>query len=519
MRKGKKILALFLALLVVISIAGCSSPTGNEKQTAAPATPTAMDTATKQADVVVVGSGMAGMSAAIEAASQGAKVILLEKMGVLGGSTNHAEGMFASESPLQKKLGITVNTEELLREEFNFSNYRVDGNLWKDVMKHSGEDIQWLLDMGVKFETVTSTGAGAKTWHVYEGFGEKVINAYMKPKAEKLGVEILLETPAKELIMKDGQVAGVKATTKDGKELAISAKAVVLATGGFGNNEQMVKEFTHATKEKYVDRGAPGHTGDGINMAKAAGALTGERAIVMQLGNTLESSFITTHINAAAGMEPSLWVNQDGKRFCNEDVIWYYTRGSNAIMSQYKTFTVLDSNEVKRLATEGATVGYGMYVTPGTKLDKLEAELQKAVADKAPDVFKADTIEELAAKMGVDKANFVETVNTYNAFCANGKDLDYGKNPKYLHAVKTGPFYGFRVKANNLTSCGGIRINENCEALNKDYQPIKGLYVAGMDCDGFTGDTYGLTIPGSAQGYSCYTGRTSGKNAAQYAKQ
>lgn len=494
-------------LAMALSLAGCG---GKPTSSAA--------TETKQTDVVVIGSGMAGMSAAIEAAQQGAKVILLEKEGVLGGSTKHAEGVFAAESPLQKKLGISVNEEELLKEEFQFSNYKIDANLWKDVMKHSGEGIEWLMSLGVKFETVLSTGAGNKTWHIYEGFGKSVINNHMKPVAEKLGVQIMLKTPAKELIMNNGQVAGVKATTADGKEMVINAKVVIIATGGFGNNEEMVKELTHLDKTQYADRGAAGHTGDGIKMAKAAGALTGDRAIIMNLGNTIEGAGLTSELSVVAGQEPSLWVNQDGKRFVNEDVIWYYTRGSNAIMTQQKAFTVVDDTEIKRLETEGVTVGWGMYNLPGKKLTKVNAELQKAIASNNPNVFTANTLEELATKMGIDPAIFVKTVNDYNSFSANGKDLEYYKDPKYLHPVKTGPFYAFHVKACNLTSVGGIRVNANNEALNKDYQPIKGLYVAGMDCDGFTGDTYGLTLPGSAQGIALYTGRNSGKNAALYLK-
>ncbi len=513
MKKSKKIPALFLALFLVVTLAGCGSSGSKGSQPAAAA-------ATKQTDVVVVGSGMSGMSAAIEVASQGAKVVLLEKQAVLGGNTNVAEGMFAAESPLQKEMGITgVDQEGLLRAEFEFSNYKVDGNLWKNVMSHSGEDIQWLLDMGVKFEAVISTGAGARTWHVYEGFGKTVINEHMKPTAEKLGVEIMLNTPATELIMNNGQVAGVKATTKDGKTLDINAKAVILATGGFGSNEEMVKELTGLDTSKYIYRGMPGHDGDGIKMAQTAGALTGERAILMTLGNSLEGTDLKSQLGVVAGQEPSLWVNQDAKRFCNEDVIWYYTRGSNAILTQNKTFTVLDSTEIDRLVNkDGLTVGWGMYNMPGKKMDQFPTELQKALDSKNPNVFKADTLEELATKMGIDPATFVKTVNDYNSFCVNGKDLDYGKDPQYLYPVKTAPFYGFSVKAINLTSCGGIRVNEKNEAVNKDYQSVKGLYVAGLDCDGFTGDTYGLTLPGSAQGLSCYTGRNAARNAAQFAK-
>lgn len=513
MRNGAKSLSLFLVLVMIFSLAGCGTKQNSNTNPAA---------ATKQADIVVVGAGMSGLSAAIEAASQGAKVILLEKEGVVGGNTQFAEGMFACESPIQKQMGITVNSNELLNEENEFSHYRVNNNLWKDVIKNSGDDIQWLLDMGAKFETVTSTGPGAKTWHVYAGSGERgqyLVNTYMKPKAEKLGVEIMLKTPATELIMNNGQVTGVKATTADKKELDISAKAVIIATGGFGSNPDMVKELTHLDPSQYVDRNAPGHDGDGINMAKAAGAITGERAIMMALGNTVDGTSLDSHLSAAGGMEPDLWVNQDAKRFVNEESILRYVLGSNAIITQKEAFSVFDSDYLKKLTTtDGASAGWGMYVAPGEKLTKLNDEIQKALDNNNPSVFKADTLEELAAKMGLDKATFMDTVNTYNGYCAAGKDGDYVKDPKYLAPVKTGPFYAFRMKAIALSSVGGIRINEKNEVVNKDYQPIKGLYAAGLDCDGYSGDTYGLTLPGSAQGLSCFTGRNSARSALAFIK-
>lgn len=523
MRQVKRMLALLLVSMMIFGLVGCGSNNDNTTDTTKQADTTKPADATKQADIVVVGSGMSGLSAAIEAASLGAKVVLLEKEATVGGNTKFAEGMFASESPIQKQMGITVNTNELLKKENEFSHYLVNDNLWKDVMKNSGDDIQWLMDMGVKFETVTSTGPGAKTWHVYEGSGERgeyVVDNYMEPKAEELGVEIMLKTPATELIMSNGQVTGVKATTADGKVLDINAKAVILATGGFGSNPEMVKELTHLDSSKYVNRNAPGHDGDGINMAKAAGAITGERSILMNLGNTVDGTSLSSQLSAAGGMEPDLWVNQDGKRFVNEDSILYYVLGANAATTQYKAFSVFDSDYLNRLTTTvGAAAGWGFYVAPGQKLDKLDEELQKALDRKNPDVFKADTLEELADKMGIDKATFLDTVNTYNGYCAAGKDDDFVKDPQYLQPVKTGPFYGFHMKAIALSSVGGIRINEKNEVVNKDYQPIKGLYAAGLDCDGYSGDTYGLTLPGSAQGLSCYTGRNSAKNAVAFIAQ
>ncbi|NLB77744.1 MAG: FAD-dependent oxidoreductase, partial [Clostridiaceae bacterium] len=178
-RVGKKLacLLVFIMLFTVIGCTGSGSESG-DKSSDKPA-----DVVTKDADVVVIGAGTSGMTAAIEAASEGAKVILLEKQGKVGGSSRFAEGVFGAESPLQKELGITISKKETLRKEMEFHNYRVSGPQWKALIDASGNNIQWLLDMGVKFAMVSSPGAGEKTWHVYDGFGDALFDEYLLPKA------------------------------------------------------------------------------------------------------------------------------------------------------------------------------------------------------------------------------------------------------------------------------------------------------------------------------------------------
>ncbi|NPV91349.1 MAG: FAD-dependent oxidoreductase [Firmicutes bacterium] len=513
MKKARLSLVLLLTVSLLFSLTGC----GGTQPTPGPSTSTG-PAVTKQADVVVIGAGTAGMTAAIEAASQGAKVILLEKMGKVGGSSRFAEGVFGAESPIQKQMGITTNKLQILRKEMEFHNYRVDAPLWKALIDASGANIQWLLDMGVKFSTVSSPGAGEKTWHVYEGFGDALFDKYLEPKAKTLGVEIMLNTPGKELVMDNGRVTGVKATTSDGKELLINTKAAIIATGGFSDDPELVAKLAQEDMTQVVNGGTPGHTGDGIKMAQKVGATSRGWGIFSKIGLTLEGYSVHSHINSAAAMEPSLWINKSGMRYVNEDVIFHYTRAANAVEQQPKTFSVMDSDLINKMINEGCYNGFGAYVLPGTKLTDLSGELQKALEKNAANVFKADTLEELADKIGVDRATFLATINQYNDYCAKGADPDYGKDPKYLNPVKTGPFYAFHIKILNLNSMGGIKVNLKNEVLNKDLQPIKGLYAAGMDCDGFTGDTYGLNIPGSCQGISVFTGRNSGMNSVKYIK-
>lgn len=512
-KNSKIIITIILCFVIIFGMNGCA---GNDSNPVS-------GNDSKEADIVVVGGGGAGMSAAVEAASKGAKVILLEKAGYLGGNTNFAEGIFAVESVLQKELGITTNKKEILETEYEFQNYKVNSKLWQEMVDISAENISWLLDMGVDFDTVTSPCEGEETWHVYSRQGELEHGAsmiqVMKEKAEDLGVEILLSTPATELIKEGDHITGVKATQEDGKELTINAKAVILATGGFGANPEMVDELTNLDVSQIAYRGVETTTGDGINMARKVGAYPDDNTTVCMLAVTLDGKSIYSEMSAAAAMEPTnLWVNQDGERYVHEDILNHHTRVANALLSQDKTFSIMDSSSIDSLVNDGCIFGYAMFVPAGKKLTELEDEIDKALANNDPDVIKADTLEELAEKMGVDVKTLTATVDQYNTYCKNGEDEQYGKDPAYLREVKTGPFYAFKLAANSLNTMGGIRINVKCEVLDQDKQPLKGLYAAGMDVSGYSGETYGIVAPGSDQGIAVSTGRISARNAVDYSK-
>lgn len=482
------------------------------------------ETLQKEADVVVVGGGITGLSAALEAAENGAKVILLEKAAILGGNGNYSEGIFAVGSALQQELGMDIEIDYILKTEYEFQNYRVNPKLWEMVTGHSAENVQWLLDMGVTFDTVTNPAGGdktEKTWHVYAAteyeHGAAVVHI-MQQKAEKLGVEILLSTPANELIMEGERISGVNATTEDGGELTINTKAVILATGGFGANSEMVAELTRNDTSQITYRGVPTNTGDGIRMARAVGAYPDNNIVLCMLGLAMDGKSVYSEMSEAAAFEPTnIWVNQDAQRYVPEDLIHYETRAASALQLQCKTFSIMDSASIKRLVEEGCVNGYGLFVPTGQKLSGLEDEIVEALSSNDPDVFVADTLEELAEKMGVDKDSLIATIDEYNTYCDEGEDLQYGKDPSYLNEIRTGPFYGFRIVSNALNTMGGIRVNTNCEVLNEQFEPIKGLYAAGMELSGFSGETYGLVLPGSTQSICVTTGRVSGSNSVAYA--
>ncbi len=467
-------------------------------------------------DVVVVGAGGAGMSAAIEAADKGAKVILLEKGSKAGGSTSFTEGAFAINSVIQQEQGIEVPIEEVLIEEMEYSHYEADANIWKKFLENSGETIKWLRDMGVKFRGAQTMGEGLATWHIYEGFGESVINDTMVPKSKSLGVEIMYETPGKSLIMDGDRVAGVMAEGADNKTYKINAKSVILATGGYLNNQEMMEELTNYDLDRMVAVSSGLSTGDGLKMAWEVGAQQYRTGMAMLFGGYLKGEGMRSPMNVGSSQQPLLWINQNGERFVNEAVIYNFSEAGNAIYTQEKVFTVMDTNTVKYLEEEGCFMGLGVYLERGTKLEGMQAEIDAAVEAGKEYVIKADSIEELAEKMGANKETLVENIEKYNSFCASGNDQDFYKDAKYLLPVNEGPFYAFELSSGAFCTMGGLKVNTNNEVLKLGGESIPGLYAAGNDASGLVGDTYGPNMPGTCVGYAMYSGRNSAINAVEY---
>lgn len=258
------------------ALAACSSNPASSNSTqkddtaAQPSTPDTGYTLstpdeTMEADVVICGSGMAGMTSALQAAYDGAKVILVEKQLALGGGTAYAEGIFACGSPLQAERGINADVRTILDTELDFQHYIVDATLWDVIANNSAQDISWLMDQGVEFIDVFNTGGGEYTHHIYKDYrGINAITA-LEAKATELGVTILKGTAAQHLLTNDDTVVGVEAK-QDNKIIHINSKAVILATGSSGANMELMDKFSVRTPDKVMYTGAAGVEGDGIRM-------------------------------------------------------------------------------------------------------------------------------------------------------------------------------------------------------------------------------------------------------------
>lgn len=475
-------------------------------------------------DIVVVGTGAAGTAAALEAAQHGATVLLLEKGRHTGGSSNYTEGLFAVDSYLQQAQHIHVSATEVLKEEVDYSKYRADSRIWRQYLDDSADTVQWLKDQGVEYEGVQAMGAGEATWHIYKGMGQAVLHDALQPKALALGVELLTSTTAIDLHQADnGTITGVTIQNAATNETQlVDTHAVILATGGYLNNPEMMQNLTHYDTSRLIPVSSGKGTGDGLRLAWQAGAQQYGTGMAMLFGGYLKDSsepsfkYMASQMETAAGQQPLLWLNEHGERFVDEAVVYNFSYAGNALYTQNQVFSILDQGVIDRMARDGNFMGLGVYVRRGEKMTKLQAEIDAAVAANKPFIFKAKTIEELAAKMHLPVDQVTRSIQTYNQYCDNGQDDEFGKDPAYLVKVDQGPFYGFELNVGALCTMGGLKVTTANEVLDTEGTPIPGLYAAGNDAAGLTGDTYGPNMPGTCVGYAFYSGRNSGRNAVTY---
>ncbi|MCL2781816.1 MAG: FAD-binding protein, partial [Actinomycetia bacterium] len=213
-----------------------------------------------------------------------------------------------------------------------------------------------------------------------------------------------------------------------------------------------------------------------------------------------------------AGSQPVLWVNKTARRFASEEVALSFADTGNTIAKQPKAtvYAIIDQSTVQHLMEEGSDIGLGDFIPYHAKLDHLQAELDEDV--EAGRAWKSDTVEGLAAAVGLDPEVLAKTVADYNDACANGYDPLFFKPAAFLRPVSTAPYYAIDMAASVLVSVGGIRVNGNLQVTDKDYVAIPGLYAVGMEASGLFGDTYNLDVPGTANGFSHASGRVAGRH-------
>ena len=423
-----------------------------------------------ETDIVIIGAGGAGMTAAINATQAGKKVIVLEKMPYAGGNTTKATGgMNAAETHYQEEQGIEDSVEQFVEDTMEGGHNINDRDLVTVMAEYSAKAIEWLDSIGAPLPKVSfSGGATNKRIHSPEdgsGVGAYLVTSFLKTMDE-LGINVMYETKATSLMTLDGTVVGVQAES-DSAYYTIKAKAVILATGGFGNNEDLVVHYKPDLKGT-VTTSAPGVTGDGIIMAEAVGADLVDIDQI-QLHPTVEQSTSMLITEGVRG-DGAILVNQEGKRFINELL----------------TRDVVSAGELEQ------TGSYAYIIFDQHLRDGLKA-IEKYVSTGI--TVQGDTIEELAEQLDIDPATLADTLNKWNQYVANQEDPDFGRETGMDADLSQAPYYAIKIAPGIHHTMGGVKINTSAQVIDINGDVIPGLFAAGEVTGGVHG---GNRIGGNA---------------------
>lgn len=430
-------------------------------------------------DVVVCGAGMSGVAAAASASENGLSTILLEK-----GQTFAARGteIGAFGDRIHEQEGNVLDPVAFLEDGMATAHFRCDRNVWKRWCDRSGEALDWALDVvGDACGTFTakagnSVFAGVTTWgsgvRIEKGIASFVENVLAAAQAN--GTDIRFSTPAVQLITQDCKVTGVYAKTADGIIKIEAAKGVVLATGGYEFNWDLLTQRIRPRDLAVYAWLNPTttNTGDGLLMGLAAGAAEDDWPHILM--NDPAGAKTGTRANGA--MLAFLRVNENGERFVNENLSFEYM--SNAIMYQpgAHDFVLLSGTDI--LASLEKAKG-GAPWTPEDMYDSIKDVL-----------VEADALDELAEKCSINAENLAKTVARYNELCAAGEDTDYGKKPTDLIPLESGPFYAIEESGCCLVTVNGLRIDADSRVLNQEGAVIEGLYAVGNTSGSMFNGTY-----------------------------
>lgn len=417
-------------------------------------------------DVIVLGAGGAGMCAAIAAKEAGAqRVVLFESMAICGGNTSYSSsGMNAAYTQYQKDAGIEDSVELFISDTIAGGHNKNNVALVEQLCEGSAAAVDWVAAHGLELSDVTSM-AGASVARCHRPADKTAVGANLVPALEaavaEAGIEIIYETPAKELVVEDGAVTGVVVEDKDGNRSTYGAKAVVLATGGFGSNFTMISMYRPDLAD-FVTTNAPGVQGDGMVMAQAAGA------------NLIQMDQIQIHptvyqetgalIGEAVRGGGGILVNANGERFCNE-------MGTRDVVSQAE------------LAQPDGKV-WCFYDQTLFDANKVCANYENREMS-----IKGETLEELCEVLGIDAAAVQSTLDAYNAGVADGGVSDpFGRTTGLVEPLQTAPFYAIPCSPGIHHCMGGVYVDGDSQALTILGEKVPGLYAAGEVTGGIHGD-------------------------------
>lgn len=485
-----------------------------------------------ETQIVIVGGGGAGLSAAVAAAEKGADVVLVEELPKPGGNTQFAFGMFACESPVQKRFNVHAPRDEFFRSAMDYAQWTIDPGIIRAYINKSGDTIGWLEKKGVEFDLPEKTRiyfgyTAPRCWHQPIPLGGAVTKALAK-NYEELGGRLICGARGREILTDDnGNVAGIIAEKKKGGKIRIKAKCVILATGGYGGDSEFLKKHCPYYNDEVLYTYPVKPLGDGLKMATKLGADTiGLSKLCMEPKGFPGAKERELWILA---IQPdTIWLDKKGKRYIDESTYIYRGAGGFQVIVQlhnlyhnYTNYTFFDDARLKNLlAIQGTEEAEDHYRnlnrhasdTSGISMDKL---LQKEVDRGLIKI--SDSLDEIAVWMDLAPEDLKATIDEYNALCENKHDEMFAKDPEYLFPFRTPPYYVIKSTARFLNPTGGIKISPDMEALDYHGNPIPGIYATGIDTGGWEGEaSYNIILNGSFFSFAINSGRIAGENAAEF---
>lgn len=463
-------------------------------------------------DIAIMGSGLAGLSAAVKAAEAGSRVAVFEKRPFQGGGVSNTPMMtlVVRDDQAYKDKAFKVHME--------YTNYSADAAVvrsWIDNSSHipafvNGLGIDFLHTLKFDLETLGQLpgySAGfPKGMHIGDyyllkpqgkGHGAAVICKRLADTVKKLGGELYFSTPVKSLIREGDEVVGLIAINKAGEEIRVSAKAVIVASGGFSDEPDMIKKYTGFTyTNNNCDDGGnvlfntlPGSrmTGDGQKAVWEIGGARGSMGInghnlVPGPGIIGQTPWVMKNQMRIIQEQPYLWVNQRGERFIDEDISNNHMAMGTSISRQPGkcAYIIVDEATVRRMERVGLDHIY--FIFPAETLTDVRGQFEHLIHEVGnKHAFMADSIDELCAQTGISAVGLKQTLEAYNGYCDAGYDVQFAKNPQFLRPVREPRFYALRCFCGGYQGMGGIKVNGRCQVVDDGHEPIKGLYAAG-DC-------------------------------------
>jgi flavocytochrome c len=442
-------------------------------------------------DVVVLGSGGAGLAAAIQASDRDASVLIVEKMPSLGGNTIKASvGMNAAGTRFQKMQGINDCKEKFYHESLKGGKGMNNPALLRSFVDNAAEAIEWLADRNIVLNDITITG-GMSIDRTHRPADRSAVGGFLISglvrNINQREIDVMLDTDVIEILMENGAVSGLQVKNDDGEVLTIHTKSLVVATGGFSANHDMVVKYRPELKG-FVTTNHKGATGSGIALLEKIGAGTVDMGEI-QIHPTVEqtTSYLISEAIRGGG---AILVNQKGERFFNE--LETRDKVSAAIIGlpEHYAYIVFDEQVRRNNKATDEYIGRGF-------------------------VFSADSPRQLAEKLDLDMHTFLATLERYNGFVEKQHDEDFGRQTALRHPINEGPFYAIRIAPGVHHTMGGVTINTNTEVLDVNKQVIPGIFAAGEVAGGLHG---GNRIGGNAVADIIIFGTMAGRNAATWAR-